>query len=72
MKIWIDADACPVVIKDILYRAANRVSVMTILVANQSLQFPPSRFIRSVQVSAGFDVADNYIVEKVKIGDLVI
>jgi uncharacterized protein YaiI (UPF0178 family) len=72
MKIWVDADACPAVIKDILYRAAERVKMECILVANQRLQTPPSRFIRSIQVSAGFDVADNEIVKQVHAGDLVI
>jgi len=70
--IWVDADACPVVIKDILYRAANRLAIPLVLVANQPLQTPPSRYIRSVQVSQGFDVADNYIVQQVQTGDLVI
>ncbi|MCU7879564.1 MAG: YaiI/YqxD family protein [Candidatus Thiodiazotropha sp. (ex Lucinoma aequizonata)] len=71
-QIWVDADACPKVIKEILYRAAERVKVPVVLVANQSLQVPGSRYIRSVQVGAGFDVADNYIVQQVKTGDLVI
>lgn len=71
-QIWVDADACPNVIKEILYRAANRTKVMLILVANQSLQTPASPFIRSVRVSAGFDIADNYIVKEMKAGDLVI
>ncbi|WP_457665150.1 YaiI/YqxD family protein [Thiolapillus sp.] len=70
--IWVDADACPVVIKYILYRAANRLPIPLVLVANQPLQTPPSRYIRSVQVSQGFDVADNYIVQQVQTGDLVI
>lgn len=72
MKIWVDADACPRVIKDILFRAAERVRIETILVANQPLNTPPSRFIRTVQVSAGFDVADNEIVQRLEAGDLVI
>lgn len=71
-QIWVDADACPKVIKEILYRAADRVKVQLTLVANQFLEVPGSRYIRSVQVSAGFDVADNYIVQQVKKGDLVI
>lgn len=71
-QIWVDADACPKVIKEILYRAADRVSVLVILVANQSLQVPGSRYIRSIQVGAGFDVADNYIVKEAQAGDLVI
>ena len=70
--IWVDADACPVVIKEILYRAANRQELPLVLVANQPLQTPPSRNIRSVQVSAGFDVADNYIVQHSQAGDLII
>ena len=70
--IWVDADACPGVIKDILYRAANRMQIPLVLVANQPLQTPPSRHIRSVRVSAGFDVADNYIVQHSQAGDLVI
>ncbi|MCU7960125.1 MAG: YaiI/YqxD family protein [gamma proteobacterium symbiont of Bathyaustriella thionipta] len=72
LRIWVDADACPKVIKDILYRAANRVKVPLILVANQPLQVLRSPYIRSVQVSAGFDVADNYIVQQSRAGDLVI
>jgi uncharacterized protein YaiI (UPF0178 family) len=72
MKIWIDADACPVVIKEILYRAAERVPMEVILVANQSLQIPKSRYIKFIQVSQGFDVADNEIVKRLDAGDLVI
>lgn len=72
MKIWVDADACPNVIKDILFRAAERVRVKTILVANHFLRTPPSRYIDKVQVSAGFDEADKYIAERVEEGDLVI
>lgn len=72
MKIWIDADACPGVIKDILYRASQRKQLDLILVANQPLKTPPSPFIRSIQVGAGFDVADNYIVQNMAAGDLVI
>lgn len=72
MQIWVDADACPKVIKEILFRAAERVQVMTILVANQPLHTPPSRFIKSVRVSSGFDVADNEIVQRLAVGDLVI
>lgn len=71
-QIWVDADACPNVIKEILYRAAQRVAVLVVLVANQSLQVPRSRYIRSIRVGAGFDVADNYIVQQAKAGDLVI
>jgi hypothetical protein len=72
MKIWVDADACPGVIKDILFRAANRTGTLLTLVANQPIQVPASPFIRTVQVSPGFDVADNEIVKRVTAGDLVI
>jgi uncharacterized protein len=72
MQIWVDADACPAVIRDILFRAAERVQVPLTLVANQPLSTPPSRVIRSVRVGSGFDVADNYIAEQVQRGDLVI
>lgn len=72
MHIWVDADACPAVIRDILFRAAERVQVPLTLVANQPLSTPPSRVIRSVRVGSGFDVADNYIAEQVQRGDLVI
>jgi uncharacterized protein YaiI (UPF0178 family) len=71
-QIWVDADACPKVIKEILFRAADRVGMPLTLVANQPLQVPGSLNIRSVQVGAGFDVADNYIVQQAKSGDLVI
>lgn len=70
--IWVDADACPRVIREILYRAVQRKGLQLILVANQPLDTPRSRWIRSVQVGAGFDVADNYIVQQMKPGDLVI
>ena len=72
MRIWVDADACPVVIKEIIFRAAERTGVETTLVANQPLRTPPSRFIRSIQVSSGFDVADNEIVKRSEAQDLVI
>lgn len=72
MNIWVDADACPVVIKEILFRAAERTGVPLTLVANQAIRTPPSRYIRSLQVPSGFDVADNEIVKRVKAGDLVI
>ncbi|HHU93990.1 MAG TPA: YaiI/YqxD family protein [Alcaligenaceae bacterium] len=72
MRIWVDADACPVVIKEILYRAAQRWQRSLTLVANQMLRTPPSRLINAVQVPRGFDVADEYIVQHVKAGDLVI
>lgn len=70
--IWVDADACPVVIKEILFRAAERTSTPMTLVANQPVRVPPSRFIRSVQVTAGYDVADNEIVQRCEANDLVI
>jgi uncharacterized protein YaiI (UPF0178 family) len=72
MTIWVDADACPRVIKEILYRAAERVEVELVLVANRPLHTPPSRFIRSTKVGAGFDVADRHIADEVQPGDLVI
>ena len=72
MKIWVDADACPRVIKDILFGAAERTQVQVRLVANQAVDVPRSQYIRSVQVAAGFDVADNYIVQQVQPGDLVV
>lgn len=72
MKIWVDADACPGVIKDILFRAAQRVPVFLTLVANQALRTPPSPYINSLQVAAGFDEADNVIAQQVEPGDLVI
>lgn len=72
MNIWLDADACPVVIKEMLYRAANRTKIMTTLVANKSLRVPHSPYIRSLEVPKGFDVADNRIVQELAAGDLVI
>ncbi|CNE07722.1 YaiI/YqxD family protein [Yersinia nurmii] len=72
MQIWVDADACPNVIKEVLFRAADRVGMMVTLVANQPLKTPPSKFIRTLQVASGFDVADNEIVQRVETGDLVI
>ncbi len=72
MKIWVDADACPGVVKDILFRAANRTGTLLTLVANQPLRVPASRFIRTIQVRSGFDVADSEIVERLEPGDLVI
>lgn len=71
-SIWVDADACPKVIKDILYRAAERTGVAVILVANQALIVPRIASLRVLQVSQGFDVADNEIVRRVTAGDLVI
>ncbi len=72
MKMWVDADACPVVIKDILFKAAERTGVRLTLVANQPLRMPPSRYIKLLQVASGFDVADNEIVKRLSVGDLVI
>ena len=71
-RLWVDADASPVVIKEIIFRAATRKQLETILVANQMLRVPASSHIRAVQVPAGFDVADNYIVAQVRPGDLVV
>ncbi len=72
MQIWVDADACPNVIKEILFRAAERTRVQVILVANQFVRVPPSRHIRAIRVSSGFDVADDAIVDRMEAGDLVI
>jgi len=72
MQVLVDADACPAVIKDMLFRAARRAEVQVTLVANQYLRTPPSPFIRSIQVPAGFDVADARIIELAATGDLVI
>lgn len=72
MKIWVDADACPVVIKEILFKAAERTGMQLILVANQQIRVPPSRYISSIQVASGFDVADDEIVKRLESGDLVI
>ncbi|CNK95375.1 YaiI/YqxD family protein [Yersinia aleksiciae] len=72
MQIWVDADACPNVIKEVLFRAADRTGTMVTLVANQPLKTPPSKFIRTLQVASGFDVADNEIVQRVEKNDLVI
>ena len=72
MHIWVDADACPGAIKEILYRAAERLQIPMTLVANQPLRTPPSRLIRTLQVLRDFDVADNEIARRVKAGDLVI
>jgi uncharacterized protein len=72
MKIWVDADACPGPIKDILFRAAERAQVQLTLIANQMLRVPPSPWIRALQVPAGFDVADQRIAQEAVAGDLVI
>ncbi|MEO8402113.1 MAG: YaiI/YqxD family protein [Gammaproteobacteria bacterium] len=72
MQIWVDADACPNIIKDILFRAAIRTKTMMILVANQIINMPSSPYIKIIKVSSGFDVADNRIVQELAPGDLVI
>jgi uncharacterized protein YaiI (UPF0178 family) len=72
MQIWVDADACPGVIKEILFRAAERKQVAMVLVANQLIRHPPSPWIRAVQVPKGFDVADNHIVESAVAADLIV
>lgn len=72
MQIWVDADACPKVIKEILFRAAERRQIQLTLVANKLLQCPPSKVIRAMQVPMGFDVADSKIAQMVKTGDLVV
>jgi uncharacterized protein len=72
MQIWVDADACPVVIKEILFRAAERAKISTMFVANKLLRVPPSPYLRAMQVAKGFDVADNVIVAALEVGDLVI
>jgi len=72
MKIWVDADACPVVIKEILFRAAERTKTITTFLANHHIRTPPSPYINFIQVPSGFDVADNEIVKKAVPNDLVI
>ena len=72
MEIWVDADACPGVIKDILFRVAERLQLQVTLVANQLIRVPGSRYIRALQVPSGPDVADTEIVERLAPGDLVI
>ncbi|NRA40903.1 MAG: YaiI/YqxD family protein [Pseudomonadales bacterium] len=72
MTIWVDADACPKAIKEVLCKAANRVQLPLIFVANQYLHLPKSTWIQCRQVEQGFDVADDYIVQQVKAGDLVV
>ena len=72
MQIWVDADACPKAVKEILFRVAERTRISTTLVANQFLQTPPSRYIKLLQVNSGFDVADNAILQRLKVGNLVI
>ncbi|MEH6590910.1 MAG: YaiI/YqxD family protein [Halioglobus sp.] len=72
MRIWVDADACPKVIKEILFRVAQRLQIPLTLVANHALSIPPSPLINAIQVSSGFDVADDFIVQQVDAGDVVI
>ena len=72
MTIWVDADACPTLIKEILFRAAERTQIPLVLIANQAVHVPPSRVISAIRVPRGFDVADNEIVRRVIAGDLVI
>ena len=72
MKIWVDADACPKAVKDMLFRAANRAKIELILVANQWLRLPESPFIRFIQVEQGPDIADDKIAELCAEGDLVV
>lgn len=72
MTIWVDADACPVPVKEILFRAATRTRTVVVLVANQYIQTPASPYIQMHQVTAGFDVADNEIVRRADVGDIVI
>jgi uncharacterized protein YaiI (UPF0178 family) len=72
MQIWVDADACPNVIKEILFRAAERLGIALTLVANKPLRIPPSPHIRALQVAAGFDVADKRIADEMQSGDLVV
>ncbi|HEY3488350.1 MAG TPA: YaiI/YqxD family protein [Gammaproteobacteria bacterium] len=72
MQIWVDADACPNVIKEILFKAAARAGIVLTLVANQTLAIPRSKFIKSIRVAPGFDIADNEIVKRLSAGDLVI
>jgi len=72
VKIWVDTDACPVVIKEILFRASERTKIDMTLVANHSMRIPPSRYITFLHVTQGFDVADNEIVKRLDAGDLVI
>jgi len=72
MQIWVDADACPKPVKEILYRAAHKRQIVMILVANQFLSVPASPFIKTIQVGSGFDVADDYIVQQIALNDLLV
>lgn len=71
-QIWVDADACPVPVKEMLYRAATRTSTLVVFVANQALAVPPSPFIQTLRVGRGFDLADNLVIARVEPGDLVV
>lgn len=72
MQIWVDADACPKVIKEVLFKAAGRAEIPLTLIANQALNIPRSKFITSIRVMPGFDIADDEIVKRLSPGDLVI
>ncbi len=72
MQIWVDADACPVVIKEILFRAADRTQTLTTLIANHAMKTPPSKYVKFVNVASGFDVADDEIVKRCAAGDIII
>lgn len=72
MTVWVDADACPNLVKTVLFRAAQKRQLPMLLVANQMIATPPSKYIRAIRVSGGFDVADDYIVQHLQAGDLVI
>ncbi|MEX2479559.1 MAG: YaiI/YqxD family protein [Gammaproteobacteria bacterium] len=72
MRVWVDADACPTMIKEVLFKAVERLGIETTLVANQLVAVPPSRYIQALKVTAGFDVADNEIVKRLSAGDVVI
>lgn len=72
MKIWVDADACPAMIRDVLFKAAERTALETVFVANHALTVPPSKTVRTLRVAAGFDVADDVIVGRLEAGDVVV
>ena len=72
MKLWIDGDACPRAVRDIVFRAAERLRIEAIVVANREARVPRSRYIRAIRVPKGFDVADRHIVEQVEAGDVVV
>ncbi len=72
MKIWVDADACPRDVKEVLYRTADRLKIPTVLVANGALRLPPSPYLSTVRVGAGLDVADSYLVKHAEAGDLAV